>query len=121
MRWRHSRDNKTLGMVRSSFRLHHSLKDFWSGFEKLGYSSIALGNVKWHSHSGKQVGQFLKKLILATSSWAEQESRQAGQDPSASYIFSFPLLKENNGTVSVENLEAAVQEEFVYDVTSVSC
>lgn len=43
-----------------------------------------------------------------------------GQDPSASYILLFPVLKEDNRTAFVENLEAPVQEEFLHDVTSVS-
>lgn len=77
--------------------------------------------MKWHSCSGKQVGQFLKKLTLAPPpSGLEQDSREVGQDPSASYVLLFPVLKEDNRTVFVENLEAPVQEEFLYDVTSVS-
>lgn len=77
--------------------------------------------MKWHSHFGKQVGQFLEKLILAPPpSGLEQDSREVGQDPSASYILLFPVLKEDNRTAFVENLEAPVQEEFLYDVTSVS-
>jgi hypothetical protein len=29
--------------------------------EKLGFSSVAGGNVKWYSRSGKQFGSLLKK------------------------------------------------------------